>query len=377
MGAAAILAATLSLSAQSPSVAIVSPRDGEYVSGPTVLRARVEPATRHPARVTFFANGRHVCTIERPPFECPWDAGPTVDEHEVRAVAWLEDGSRLSASVRTRGAAYAEAVDVDIVQVPVVVTDGGRFVKGLTRQAFVVREDGARQDVTYFAAADSPIEIVVAVDVSGSMTDALPAVKEAVKRFLRAMRPDDAVTVLGFNDAVFTLARRATDMAERLAAIDELSAWGGTALYDAAARAVGLLGRRPGRKALVMFTDGDDRVSRLTREEVQARLEAANVVFYAIAQGAATASPELRRALGRFAEVTGGRAFFERDDRQLDRAFGQIIDELSHHYLLGYAPSRTARDGAWRRIDVALVQGRHRVRAREGYRAVPASGDRP
>ena len=93
--------------------------------------------------VTFFADGRSVCTVARPPFECNWDAGPGLREHVVRAVATLADGARLVASSRTRSAGYVEAVEVEVVQVTATVTDNeGRFVKGLTRDQFRVKEDG-------------------------------------------------------------------------------------------------------------------------------------------------------------------------------------------------------------------------------------------
>jgi len=258
--------------AQQASVVIVSPQPDDLVSGPVVVSARVQPPGSRPVKVTIYADGRHLCTLDKPPLDCAWDAGVSLNEHEVRVVATFEDGSRAVAKVRTKGMGYVEAVDVRVIQVPVVVTDGGRFVRGLTRKDFLVREDDVPQQVSYFAAEDSPLEVVVAVDVSGSMVDAIPMLKLAVKQFLTALRPTDRVTVLGFNDMVFTLAKNAVDMNERLAAIDELSAWGGTAMYDAAIRAIGLLSKRPGRKALVMFTDGEDRVSRMTEERLKKAL---------------------------------------------------------------------------------------------------------
>ena len=356
--------------AQQASVVIVSPQPDDLVSGPVVVSARVQPPGSRPVKVTIYADGRHLCTLDKPPLDCAWDAGVSLNEHEVRVVATFEDGSRAVAKVRTKGMGYVEAVDVRVIQVPVVVTDGGRFVRGLTRKDFLVREDDVPQQVSYFAAEDSPLEVVVAVDVSGSMVDAIPMLKLAVKQFLTALRPTDRVTVLGFNDMVFTLAKNATDVNERLAAIDELSAWGGTAMYDAAIRAIGLLSKRPGRKALVMFTDGEDRVSRMTEEDARVKLETSNVMFYAVGQGQAMQSPHLRQTLDRFASTSGGRAFFEPDEKNLVRVFQEIVEELSHHYLLGYSPSKGASDGSWRRIDVSLVGKKHRVRAREGYRAM-------
>lgn len=358
------------LSAADPGALVFdTPRPGDYVSGPIALRAHVEPGSLRPVKVSFFADGRHVCSLERPPFECPWDAGPAVVEHNLRAVAQFADGTRLVATVRTADAGYVESVDVDVVQVPVVVTDGGRFVEGLPPEAFTLREDGRRQRITSFASAESPLEVVVAIDVSGSMSSSLDGVKAAVTRFLSALRPVDSVTLLGFNDTVFTIARNAKTMEERAAAVAQLESWGGTALYDAASRGISMLGRRPGRRALVMFTDGDDKVSRLTQDDVRLKLDSGNVMFYGVAQGRAVDTVELERVLRQFAQSTGGRAFAERDAAGLDRAFKEIVDDLSHHYLLGYTSTNPARDGSWRRIEVDTPGRKLRVRAREGYRA--------
>src|SRR5262249_8185666 len=162
---------------------------------------------------------------------------------------------RVIQTVRTKGLGYTETVDVDVVQVTVTVTDGhGHFVKALPRSLFHVSEDGRPQSITHFASEDIPLELVVAVDISGSMTPAMPRLKKAVKEFLLAVPPQDQVTLLGFNDNIITLTRKTTDPGERVKAIDRLAAWGSTALYDVILQANEMLGRKTGRKAIVVFT---------------------------------------------------------------------------------------------------------------------------
>src|SRR5438309_1121065 len=198
-----------------PHVQIVSPGEDTYVSGPTLLRARVDPPGLA-SSVVFFVDGRQACAATRMPFECDWDAGPFVAEHQVRAVVYLVAGGRVVTTVRTKALGYTEKVDVDVVQVTVTVVDGhGRFVKGLPRSVFHVAEDGQAQKISHFASEDVPLELLVAVDISGSMTPAMPKLKKAVKDFLTAVPPQDQVTLLGFNDNIFTLTRRTTDPAER------------------------------------------------------------------------------------------------------------------------------------------------------------------
>ncbi len=369
-GAFACLSALAVAQAPEPTLTFVTPRDGDYVSGPVVLRAELQPPGTPVKSVSLFANGRLVCTVERPPFECPWDAGDRVVEHALRAVAVLADGRRLARGARTRGSPYVEAVDVDVVHITASVTDGaGHFVKGLPRQAFRVVENGVRQEIGHFAAENVPLEIIVAVDISGSMTDAMPQVKQATKKFLSALRPQDRVTLKGFNDNVFTLARPSADLPARLRAIDRLAPWGGTALYDLVVQAIGDLGRQPARRVLVMFTDGEDLNSHIPLKAAEDALDASDAVLYPIGQGRAFHDKSLKEVLERLAAKSGGRAFFEEVDR-LDVVFGNILEELSSQYLLGYVPKNTQRDGAWRTVRVELQDRKLRVRHRQGYRLV-------
>jgi VWFA-related protein len=203
------------------------------------------------------------------------------------------------------------------------------------------------------------------------MRAALPFVKEAAKRFLGGLRPGDHVTVLGFNDNVFTLARPTVDLATRLKAIDRLAPWGGTALYDVVVQAFELLGRQTGRRALVVLTDGEDLNSRVPIEVAERRLEASDAVMYPIGQGRAPRLASLKTVLERLARKSGGRAFFGDSVDQLDAVFGEILEELSNQYLLGYVPKDLTRDGRWRTLKVEVPGKKDiHVRARQGYRAV-------
>jgi Ca-activated chloride channel homolog len=353
-----------------PLVVFESPADEGYASGPTPIKVRVEPPGTLVQTVSLSADGRMVCTVEHPPFECAWDAGPNVVEHAIRASVLLRDGRRISRTIRTKPVAYVETVDVDVVQVTATITDGkGRFVRDLTRDAFRVFEDEVPQKISNFASENIPLEIMVAVDVSGSMTSAMPVVKEAVKKFLSALRPTDHVTLLSFNDNVFTLARPTVDLAGRLKAVDRMAPWGGTALYDVVIKAIDQLGKQTGRRALVVFTDGEDLNSRVTADAAERRVEASDVVVYPIGQGRAPKVGTLKRVLEQLAQRSGGRAFFE-DLDGLDDVFKSIVDELSNQYLLGYSRPDSARDSRWRKLKIEVPGRDVRIRTRQGYRVV-------
>ena len=216
----AVALALASLVAQEPAsgppvaLRITSPGDGSYISGPVRLQAAVEPieAVARIRSVAFQVDAVLVCTIARPPYACDWDAGPMVEEHLVRAVATLVDGGRIVATARTRRIDHAEMVDVTAVQVTVTVTDSrGRFVSGLTRDQFRVFEDGVAQRIESFAAENVPLELVAAIDISGSMRTSVPTLKDAVKEFLASVPTRDNVTLFGFNDNIFPLTRRSKD----------------------------------------------------------------------------------------------------------------------------------------------------------------------
>jgi Ca-activated chloride channel family protein len=354
------------------AIRITSPQDGAYVSGPITLRAEVSPpdATGEVTEVAFSVDGQVVCRLHAPPFECEWDAGTRVEAHIVRVVARTGSG-RLVHAVRTKKLDLAETVDVDAIQVIAVVTDAqGQFVRGLGREAFRVYEDDVAQKISHFASERIPLELVAAIDISGSMKPAMPQVKAAARRFVTSLDPSHEVTVMAFNENLFTLARRGTDPATRGRAVDRLAAWGSTALYDAVLHGLDLLGRQAGRRALVAFSDGDDKLSHATMDSVVRRVESSDAALYMIGQGQAVENKALQALLTRLATLSGGRAFFESDAAKLGGVFDEILTDLSNQYLLTYQPGNLARDGRWRGIRVEVDGPGYRVRARQGYRPV-------
>ena len=371
IAASILIAAGIAAQAPAPSLRILWPDEGEYVIGPIRIVAAIEPAAaaRDVTRMAFFADGRQVCTSTRPPFECEWHAGDRVTEHLFRVVATLRNGSQLVQNVRTRSLTVSETVDVDVIQVTAVVTDGeGRFVRGLTRNDFRIYDNGRLQQVSDFASENIPLELVSAIDVSSSMRDSIGVVKDAVKRFLAGIAPSDQVTLLAFNESIFTPARRATDPAARTRAVDLMEAWGGTALYDAIIRAIEILGRQSGRRAIVLFSDGDDQHSHAGLGSAIRATEGSDATIYAIGQGRAVDAPALQKLLKQIATVSGGRAFFTNDPQKLDAVFTEILEDLRNQYLISYPAPDDARNEDWHSIKVELTGGRHQVRARSGYR---------
>jgi|EndMetStandDraft_5_1072996.scaffolds.fasta_scaffold09661_2 VWFA-related protein len=376
---AALSFAGLSIAAldgsQDQPLKIVSPREDAILTGMTELRAEVAPNVAV-TTMTFFVDGRLVCTVEAPPFGCPWDAGAVVSGHHVRVVASLASGERLIDNVHTKNVGHTERIKVEAVLVPVIVTDRGKFVRGLKQQDFEVLEDGVAQPVGSLVSENAPLELVLAIDISGSMEQALPEVKVAVKALLAKLRPGDAATLIGFNDTTFLVAESETDPKVREDAVDLLTSWGGTALYDATIFSLDVVNKRWGRKGVVIFSDGDDRHSLTRREAAMRRVQSSDAMLFTVGFGGAAMVPDLRKRLQDYAVATGGRAFFPRDAKQLDEVFGTIIAELSSQYVLSYSPPNPTPESKWRTITVRIPKGRYDIRARQGYRSIGSRAER-
>lgn len=372
-GVAVVIATAVSVLGNQPvlELQIVSPPDGSYVSDQLTIEARILPADRRSevTEVTFYANGRLLCrsaNVERP--HCLWDAGSLVQAHQIRVVAELANGSRLVATRRTREIDVNEAVNVQVVQINALVSDrSGTFVTGLEPSRFRVREDGTPQQIVHFAAEEAPLEIVVAMDISGSMGMAIEDLKNAVRQFVTKLKPVDQVTLVAFNEEMFVLAQRERDRQVLSAAVDRLTTWGGTTLYDVIIRSLELLSRQQGRRSLVVFSDGEDQSSQATFAVVDRALRATDATLFMVALGRGREQADLRETLQALAEPTGGRALIAEQSSDLDEAFGELLNELTHQYLLGYESTNTAKDGAWRKLEVDVPGTNYRVRARQGY----------
>lgn len=363
------LTLTISLVAQRAPLRITSPGTDALVSGPTLLEVAAVPDVKS---VAFTVDGRQACTVEAAPFRCTWQAGDIVRGHYVRAVATLADGSRLTATVRTKDPGFTEKVRSEAVLVPVIVTDHGDFVRGLKAADFEILEDGVAQRIASSISEEAPLDLVLALDVSGSMEESIGDVKNAVKQLMAKLRPGDGATLIGFNETMFLLTEREKDQQARERAVDLLSSWGGTALYDATVRSLDLVSHDWTRKGVVIFSDGDDRDSLTSRDSALTRVQASDAMIYTVAFGAGNVVPRLRESLDSYARATGGRAFFSRGAKELDDVFDQIVTELSHQYMLSYSSTNLKQDGAWRNIKVQVRNHKYDIRARKGYRATQA-----
>lgn len=274
---------------------------------------------------------------------------------------------------------FTLGVDVDVVSVTAVVHDkSGRFVPGLGPKDIEVYEDGVRQEVSYFREASGaqeakiPLSVVLVLDSSGSMRNSMRFLREAAITFVRKLEDVDTGLVVQFNDTVKGSAEFTGDVDRLENFVESLQAWGGTALYDAVHYGLTRVKDQPGRKAVIVFSDGADHNSSMSEQEVVDYARSVEATVYSVLirgeQGLLGRSP--RGFLRKIAQETGGSFFYPGKVADLIRVFAGISDELHHHYALAYTPRRPP-DGTWREIEMRLINRRDaQVRVRKGYFAV-------
>jgi Ca-activated chloride channel family protein len=268
-------------------------------------------------------------------------------------------------------------VETTVVSVTAVVQDkNGAFIRGLGPNDVVVTEDGVKQEVAYFREASGPgeripLSVVLVLDSSGSMKNNMHFLQEAAVTFVNKLEEADKALVVDFNSGVRGSAEFTSDVERLEKFIDALQAWGGTSLYDAIHYGLNRIKDQPGRKAVIVFSDGDDTTSSLTEKDVidYARAVESTVYCVGIRGGAGLVDRGPRGFLRKVAKETGGQYFFPEKVGDLVRIFAGISDELKNHYLLGYSPQRSP-DGTWREIELRINRKDAQMRVRKGYFAV-------
>jgi VWFA-related protein len=273
-------------------------------------------------------------------------------------------------------------VDVDVVNVLCTVSDKrGALVTNLGKEDFEIREDGRKQDIRYFTReTDLPLTVAMLVDVSGSVRSVLADEREAAGQFFdTVLRPADHALLLGFSSTL-VLWQDFTPSSQQLKnALAQLhairfrglpavgQAMPGTLLYDAVYQtAKGKLGGVPGRKAMLIVSDGLDNGSQKHLNDAVQAVQATNTIVYAVCYDQKFFGCAFLSSL---AQPTGGRMFVTGKKRTLTEIFQIIEEELRSQYSIGFAPANTAHDGKFRKLEVKVLTPGLRASARRGYYA--------
>jgi VWFA-related protein len=275
-----------------------------------------------------------------------------------------------------------------------------RYLNDLKQEDVDVLENGQPQEIfTFKREFDLPLTMAILVDVSGSERFTLPLLKDAGGRFVDSVirSGKDTVAVIKFEGEATVMQELTSNPARVRRALEEVaftapppvgvyggttppinggSRAGGTSLHDSViATCADMLAREPGRKTIIVLTDGVDTTSRMKLGDAIDEALRAEVVIYAIGIGDPGTGGINEGGLKKLTEATGGRAVFPKGNRDLDSAFSQLEQDLRQQYLLAYEPKNEATDGSFRKIEVKLKNRTEKeskelkIRHRKGYYA--------
>jgi Ca-activated chloride channel family protein len=330
--------------------------------------------------ITLVVDGQAAATLRQPPFEWSVDVGQENRPHRFEVVARAR-GVEASAWLETPAFRVDQQVDVDLQQVYVTALAGDGRVMDLGREDFHLEADGERQKLITFERGDVPMTACLLVDASDSMQGArLQAALDGAHRFIRGMGPLDQVSLELFSDLPL-FSSPFTNIPEVLfTSLGPGSARGGTAINDALYRALKRLEVLPGRRVVILLSDGVDTTSVLDMEDVLPAVQRSGALLYWIRIGKRSESqlpsstwrdaPAIQKELKRLTEAvegSGGRVVPLPEVGASEGAFAEILAELRDQYVLGFYPPPGRGRGRWHRLRVKVRRDGVEVRANEGY----------
>lgn len=307
----------------------------------------------------------------------------------------------------------AEVIKVysNLVSVPVIVSDrDGRYIPGLRREDFKLYDNNTEQKLSFFDAAEEPLNIALLLDTSRSTQGVLDDIRKAARGFLKEMRPQDRVMIVSFDYGIHQLCAMSSDPKVLEQAIKEarVGEFFGTMLNDAVFQTIDRdLKPINGRKAIILLTDGEDAGSRVAESDLLSYAAESDAMIYSIyysssrqrpfgrdrpfprrrggifggrfplqgrpgqgpgRQRRADRSESAKEFLAKLSEVSAGR-FYQSKKTDLQKTFDLIAQELRNQYRLGFVPDSLARDGSVHAVKVKVDKPELAVRSRTQYRA--------
>ena len=264
-----------------------------------------------------------------------------------------------------------------VVSIFVTVQDAQRrLIPDLMQDEFQILDNEKPQPIVYFDNSVHPINVVVMLDTSGSMTLTIDLLKQAAEQFIIRLLPDDKARIGAFNDKIQINAKWSNNRDQLVTDIKDLDYGNGTRLWDAVGIALDELKGIEGRRVILVFTDGDDTDSRTASlGKVVDRARAEEVMIYAIGlesqyfNGQRTVRSRPDSGLRKIADETGGGYFELTKASELAGTFTKVAQELHSQYVIGFTP--TALDNRVHKLAVKMKQPGMTARARRSYVAAP------
>ena len=287
-----------------------------------------------------------------------------------RPLAALLVGLVLLGQLFARPQSTSQVMDSGSIELSVTVTDkSDRYIMGLDKAAFSVKENGMPQEIT-LVESSAPLSVGIIYDTSGSMlpsrsdeSEMRESIKEGLARFIQLGGPSDQYFLIGFGDKVDLLSDWTSNSEQILRRLSETRQRGKTAFHDACYTGLEkLIGEGRQKRVLLIISDGQDNGSQHTFSELHRALRESNVSVYAIGPANLPSDSGLERtdltALNDLTSGMGGRFYIPKKVADMNRIFVPIFEritqELHHQYLIGYRPANFVADGKWRRVTIEV-----------------------
>lgn len=251
----------------------------------------------------------------------------------------------------------------------------------LSKEDFVVSEDGAEQDVVFFSAAEQPFDLVLLLDFSGSTVDKRALIKKAAQRFVDYARPTDRIAVVVFADVISIVSDLTTDKAVLSQKINAVDVNGGSPIWDSLKFTYEKIIKKESagrRSAIVFMTDGEDFSTQNTFADAMETVRNGDTTIFPVYldndrpynEWVEKSRRKARQSLSMLAEESGGQYYKADDAKDLNGIYEQIINDLGKVYSIGYEPKNEVRDGGWRNLTVKIkTQPNLVTKTRRGYYA--------
>lgn len=321
--------------------------------------------------VALYANDDKLFEWKNPPYAVDVPNRKLSAYQFVRVAAINSDGLEASDLLFLDGNRFMEEVEVNFVELPVTALDpAGVPALDLKIADFQVLEDKKPKKISAFnLATNLPLSVGLLLDHSGSMEKRIGEARDASVRFFE--------TILGQNDRAFfggfawevkSVSPFVTSVETLRAQVGQMpKAEGGTAIYDAIVSGLYKFRSVPGRKALVLVTDGEDTVSRIPYDQMLTYVRASRVPLYFVGIGLSAFDFSATSKMKALAAETGGVAYFPKNIEELKRTYEQLKKELRSQYLIGYYTDSSKSDRKYRTVEVKTTRTNVRIRTIRGF----------
>lgn len=260
--------------------------------------------------------------------------------------------------------------EVKLVEIYVTVFDHkGQELNDLRKEQFEIRDEGRVRPIQVFEPVQGTLSCALLLDTTGSMRNVMPSVRNGARRLIDSFRPNDLVGIYSFSEELLALQDLTTDRAASKRALAEIHAGGRTALLDSLTQLAIEMERKPGKKVIIVLTDGGDNTSVLDPFAAAARIKNAGVPVFVVAEGDALINDKPAALLRDIADTTGGEMYMAHHSKDVENVFDELGRRVRTGYLLAFSPPSGKTSKSWHEIQVLVnnVDTQVRVKARAGY----------